>query len=83
MPSFNTLDDGSLLYDAPIEIRNRFYAVDPDNPCRVLILFKTCKRRSLKLREKSCGNKRGTYRCDKFQKVVTPADCEACDVPEE
>jgi transposase-like protein len=83
MPKYNTLDDGSLLYESPIEIQNRFYTVDPNNPCRVLINFKTCKRRELKLRKKECGMQRGTFRCNKFNKVVTPADCEVCDAAEQ
>ena len=80
---YTTLDDGSLLYEGPITLRNKYYKADPDNPCRIIPIFPQCTKRVLSLRVLSCGNKRGQYNCEKFGgKIVTMQDCEACDAPE-
>lgn len=80
--TFTTLEDGSLLYEGPINLRNKYYKSDPKNPCRIIPIFQPCIKRRLSLRVLDCGNKRGTYTCEKFGPIVTMQDCEKCNAPE-
>lgn len=83
MNRYTTLDDGSLFYDSPIECRNYFYAVDPEEPRRLIPLFRPCTRRRMTLRTiPECTLRRAKYFCEKFNKPVTVKDCGECNEPE-
>ena len=78
MVRFDTLEDGSLVFEKPVQCDNSNYRVDPENPCHLIPVFKECTRRLVLLRVLECGLKRATFHCNKFHKTVAFGDCDAC-----
>lgn len=82
MPRFDTLEDGSLLFEGEVVCHNTNYRVDPDNQQRLIPIFPECKRRVVVLRVLQCGLRRCNFNCNKFFKPVTIGDCNACQEAE-
>ena len=82
MPRFDTLSDGSVVFEQDVVCENPQYCVDAANPRRLIPLFVRCKARVVILRKLECGLKRATFHCNKFTKNVTIGECDACQESE-
>lgn len=80
MNNYDTLEDGTVVFDSPIELKNRFWR--QITPASFAPVFRPCTKRKIELRVLDCGRQRADYHCDKFDKFVSQSICEDCNASE-
>lgn len=79
LPNYSALEDGSLKYEGPFLVDNKFWKTDPADTTHVIPQVPVCVKRRVELRVlPSCGRKRATWFCDLFQKKVSVKECHEC-----